>query len=178
MKKQVLMIHEVDKNIFNLPLEKYILTFDDGLYSQYHFLNEFDKIKTKKIFFISTNIICEKSQSKEIISCELAHKKAFTENKENYMTKEQILELKNKVDCEIGGHSHFHKNLSNFSSLSEKIKHIKEDTELMLNWFRKELNFTPTKFCFPYNDDLNGLYKITLKKYGFKEFFGRERISI
>lgn len=178
MKKQVLMIHEVNKNIFKLPLENYILTFDDGLYSQYHFLEDFKKVKTQKIFFISTNIICNSDQSKEIINCVSAHEKAFKGNKENYMTKEQILEIMNSPDCEIGGHSHFHKKIGHFEKLKSKADHINEDTELMMDWFKKELNFIPTKFCFPYNDNLNGLYNILLKKHKFKEFFGRERISV
>jgi hypothetical protein len=48
----------------------------------------------------------------------------------------------------------------------------------MLEWFQKNLNLFPIKFCFPYNDDLNGLYPEILKKYGISEFFGKERIVI
>ena len=52
--KPVLMIHEVDESIFNKPLEDFVLTFDDGLYSQYKFIEAIDAIDTDKIFFIST----------------------------------------------------------------------------------------------------------------------------
>ena len=33
--KPVLMLHEFKEEFLDLPLENYILTFDDGLYTQY-----------------------------------------------------------------------------------------------------------------------------------------------
>lgn len=179
MQKQVLMIHEICDNFFNKKdLENYILTFDDGLYNHFLHFDKLKKIKTEKIFFISTNIICEGTQSEEFLDCKTCHEKAFSGNKENYMNLEQIKMLKNEEGFFIGAHSHFHKNLKLFSSLNDKISHIKNDTELMLNWFESNLNFRPSKFCFPYNDDLDGIYKILLKKYGFTDFFGKERLSV
>jgi hypothetical protein len=179
MKKPVLMIHEVKKTFFdNENLKNYILTFDDGLYSQFYFYDEIKNIETEKIFFISTNIICEGKQSLNFPTCREAHEKSFSGNKEDYMTLEQILFLRDEKQVTIGGHGHFHKNLNNFKNLNEKINYIKKDTELMLEWFEKKLKFVPDKFCFPYNEDLNGLYKIVLKKYGFNDFYGKERSSI
>jgi hypothetical protein len=179
MQKQVLMVHEICDNFFDVKnLEEYILTFDDGLYNHFLHFNELKKIKTEKIFFISTSIICEGKQSDEFLDCKTCHEKAFSGNKENYMNLEQIKMIKNQENFFIGGHSHFHKNLNEFLTLNEKVKHIKTDTELMLNWFEKNLNFKPLKFCFPYNNDVDGLYKIILKKYGFTDFFGKERITI
>jgi hypothetical protein len=179
MKKPSLMIHEVNNFLFSQKnLEDFVLTFDDGLYSQFYFYEKIKKIKTKKIFFISTNIICQEKQSLEFPSCQEAHKKSFLGNNEDYMTLEQIQFLKGEDDVIIGGHSHFHISLNSFNNLNEKINHIKVDTELMLEWFQKNLKFIPDKFCFPYNDDLNGLYQLVLKKYGFNEFYGKERLSI
>jgi hypothetical protein len=176
--KPVLMIHEVRECMFDLPLEKYTLTFDDGLYSQYFYFDRFKQIPTEKIYFISSDIICNSLQSTEFPPCSKAHKKAFTGNKEDYMTLAQIKELMQDPLVNIGGHSHSHNRLSAYDKLIEKIQHIKNDTELMLEWFETNLNFRPTKFCFPYNEDYQGIYQSLLKTYGFKEFYGSERMSV
>ena len=166
-----LMIHEMkDKTI----IPEGLCTFDDGLYSQYKYgIN----LPNDKIYFISTNIICIQDQSTEFISAPEAHKKAFKGNKENYMTLDQIATL---IDngIEIGGHSHYHKDVSKIPRLIDKVKHIKEDTELMLDWFMDNLNYKPTSFCFPYNEEINGLYKGLLKPYGFTKFYGLNRVEI
>lgn len=176
--KKVLMIHEVTEKLFNLPLENYILTFDDGLYSQYYHFKYFESIDTEKIFFVSSNIICDGNQSNNFLTCSESHKKAFLGNKEDYMTLDQVKELMSKPNVTIGGHSHNHIKLSNFISLYEKTTHIQNDTQNMLDWFETNLGFKPTKFCFPYNNDCDGLYKSLLKKYGFTDFYGNERTPI
>lgn len=178
MQKDTLMIHECRPSFLNLPLENYILTFDDGLYSQFIFYQEIKQLKTKKIFFISTDIICQGHQSQEFPTCGEAHLKAFSGNKEDYMNLEQIKILTEDPWVTIGAHSHSHTRLSNFNSLAEKAKHIKEDTETMLLWFEENLGFKPTSFCFPYNENLDGLYSGLLRKYGFTEFYGSERTPI
>ena len=108
--KPVLMIHEFEEKFLDLPLEKYILTFDDGLYSQYRFLEELKKIKTEKYFFISSNIICPENQKQndESICCEKAHIKAFNKNYINYMKWSQIKEIDKVDNCFIGCHGHSH----------------------------------------------------------------------
>lgn len=169
---QVAMIHEMWENM-SIPPDL-TLTFDDGLYTQYmHGRN----LPNKKIFFISTNIICKGPQSSEFIHCADAHKKAFSGNKENYMTVSQIREL-HDAGCEIGGHSHFHQNLRELRSMVDQVDHMKMDTDLMMEWFDEKLGFTPTSFCFPYNDDVQGLYPAVLKRYGFVNFYGDERTNI
>ena len=169
MKEKILMIHEMHEGM-EIPKDC-VLTFDDGLFTQYQHSRH---LPNTKIYFISSGIVCNQPQSHEFIKCSDAHKKAFSGNFENYMTLEQIKEL----DGEIGGHSHSHINLSKFPTLVEKVEHIKKDTELMLEWFEKNLDRRPTSFCFPYNDDVRGLYKAILTTYGFTDFYGRERISI
>ena len=82
------------------------------------------------------------------------------------------------MGIEIGGHSHYHKDVSKIPKLVDKVKHIKEDTELMLAWFKKELDYIPTSFCFPYNEELDGLYAGLLKPYGFTDFYGSSRVDI
>jgi hypothetical protein len=101
----------------------------------------------------------------------VAHSKAFTGNKEDYMNLDQIMFLMDQPNVEIGAHSHSHTNLNLFGSLYEKIEYIKKDTEMLLTWFEKNLKFTPKKFCFPYNDNLLGMYKSLLERnYGFQDF--------
>jgi len=176
--KPVLMLHELNEAIFDLPLENYTLTFDDGLYSQYYYFDRLKSINTEKIFFISSNIICNGQQSLDFPACELAHEKAFAGNTEDYMTLDQIKDLMKDPMVSIGGHSHYHKRLTDFDKITHRINHMVEDTKLMVNWFQTNLNFKPTKFCFPYNDDRDGMYKSILELFGFTDFYGRERIDV
>jgi hypothetical protein len=170
---RTLMIHEFHEEFKNVLLSDDLLTFDDGLYTQYLAKD----LPQEKIFFISTNIICEGKQSHDVVPCHIAHARAFAGDKSSYMTLSQISDLMDNNTI-IGGHSHNHTNLNTLSSLVDKVNHIKEDTELMLEWFEKNLNYQPTHFCFPYNNDMGGLYKGLLKKYGFLHFYGDERIPI
>lgn len=178
MEKPVLMLHTIEDKFLNLKLDDYILTFDDGLYNHFYYYPKLKTIKTEKVFFISSNIIGGQKQSKNFICSRECHKKHVNGNNEDFMNLDQIKYLSEQENVFIGGHSHFHRNLNIFSNLKDKIEHIKKDTELMLEWFQKNLNLFPIKFCFPYNDDLNGLYPEILKKYGISEFFGKERIVI
>ena len=163
------MIHEMTEGM-TIP-DDYVLTFDDGLWTQYKYSQD---LPNQKIFFISSGIICDGIQSHEFIACHDAHRKAFNGNYENYMTVDQISNL----NGEIGAHSHSHTDLNTFNTLVEKVAHIRKDTDLMMEWFEKNLGFAPTSFCFPYNDELSGLYKALLIGYGFTKFYGKERISI
>jgi len=167
----VLMIHEMNEYT---QIPSGLCTFDDGLYSQYLYGKD---LPNDKIYFISTNIICMQEQSHEFIKCRDAHIKAANGNTENYMTIDQIKELIDR-GITIGGHSHFHYNISDIPKLIDKIKHIKEDTELMLDWFKTNLDYVPTSFCFPYNEELDGLYAGLLKPYGFTKFYGSSRVDI
>lgn len=176
--KPVLMIHEFKEEMLALPLENYTLTFDDGLYSQYYYFDKLRHLNTDMIFFISTNIICNTVQSAEFPPCHIAHEKAFTGNTEDYMTLEQIRELARYPNVRIGGHSHYHKNVGKMCKLFDRVRHIDEDTALMLEWFKTNLDLRPKDYCFPYNEDLDGTYQIFLTKYKFENFYGRERIAI
>ena len=178
MAKPVLMIHEMNDDILSLPLENYVLTFDDGLYSQYYYYDKIKHINTEKIFFISSGIICDSIQSQSFLHCADAHEKASNGNKEDYMTVAQIKELMQDPMVTIGGHSHSHTDLNSIPKLIDKIKHIVEDTKLMMRWFETTLGFVPTTFCFPHNNNLEGLYKSLLVPYGFTKFYGAERTPV
>lgn len=176
-KKEVLEIHEVNEELFNLPLEEYILTFDDGLYTQYQYINELAKINTRKIFFISTWIVCPtlSLQSKEHIQCDAAHEYFFeTGDAMHYMTWDQIREIAETPNCEIGGHSHYHRDIETMEHKNKR-SFFNRDTRLMKKAFSEELGNQPKAFCFPYNYT-EVLYNCVLQKYGFTEFFGKGRL--
>tara|TARA_R110000787_G_scaffold15338_5_gene47363 strand:+ start:13459 stop:13989 length:531 start_codon:yes stop_codon:yes gene_type:complete len=172
--KPVLMLHEFKEEFLDLPLENYILTFDDGLYTQYKFLDNIKKIKTKKYFFISSGIVCPEyiDQNNEYISCVEAHNKAFKGNFSNYMKWSQINEINQIENCFIGCHSHYHK-----LKTADCVECIIDDNKQMSFEFIKNLDFIPDNFCFPYNYE-TPLYREILNLKGFKNFYGSERIDI
>lgn len=177
--KPVLMIHEMRHQFFTLPLENYTLTFDDGLYSQYYYWPQLREIPTEKIFFISSGIVCgNERQSLGFPNSRVAHQKAFDGIFEDYMTVEQIRELMADPLTSVGGHGHNHTHLSKIKQKTGKIQYLLKDTDQMIQWFEQNLGSAPTKFCFPYNDDLDGMYQAVLRQRGIKEFYGRERIPI
>ena len=176
--KPILMIHEFKIEYLNLPLEDYILTFDDGLNTPYFFITHLLKLDTLKIFNISTNVICRTKISYESINCFDARKKANEGNFENYMNWAMIELLSISKSCLIAGHSHLHKDIRKIKNLNDKIKYIKEDTTLMFKEFEKHLNYRPTTFCFPFNNE-DIFYKDILKnQFEVTRFFGSERIDI
>lgn len=152
--KKALMIHNLNDSLFNLPLEKYLLTFDDGTEDHYSYLKQITSIPTEKIYFIVADFI----------------------NKPGYLSLPQLQTIM-EDGIEIGGHSYYHKDLRELN-LKDKVEHIKKDTELMFSWFDKELGFRPKSFCFPYNYDPYNIYKSIVKKYNIINFYGSERISI
>lgn len=166
--KPVLMIHEVAEWMFDLPLHNYILTFDDGLYTQYIHFDKIKKIDTEKIFFISTGIVASEHtvQSDAFIQCHVAHEKLFECNDlSHYMNWSQIHEINKDSRCEIGAHSHMHITHKGFNSVN--------DTKLMNKCFAEQ-KLRPTSFCFPYNAD-NPIYRAILKRHGYVNFYGQGR---
>lgn len=176
--KPILMIHDMREEFFNLPLSDYILTFDDGLFSQWFYLDQLNDIDTDKYFFISTKFISSGKQSLEFPCSVTAHQKARSGNCEDFMTVEQIRQIHHTRRCYIGGHGHTHVRLRELPRLTDKIKCIAEDTKQMLSVFDSLIGIRPTTFCFPYNDDIDGMYPAIVRKFGISTFFGRERIAI
>lgn len=178
--KPLLMIHEFCEDYLNLPLKNYILTFDDGLYTQYLFLEELLKLNTPMIFSISTNLICpeDRKQDPKFISCKNALLRTFHDKFDPYMKWNQIEEIFNTENCYIAAHGHLHMKISHLKSLNERVAFIKEDTEKMLSLFKEKLDFRPDMFCFPFNLK-NPFYKGLLEtNYGFKTFLGDERLPL
>jgi hypothetical protein len=168
--KPVLMLHEVNERILTLPLERYILTFDDGLYTQYTHLDTLLKIDTLKLFFISTGIVATEftKQDPSFITCKDAHK-LFKETGDlsHYMNWEQIQHISKQSKCILGAHSHMH-------GLDDS--NIVCDTRLMMKTW-EEKNLSVDTFCFPYNKS-TPIYELLLRTRGFKSFYGDGRIDV
>jgi hypothetical protein len=169
------MIHEWKDDYKSLPLHEYILTFDDGLYSQYQALEYLKTIDTPKYFFISTGIVRDtETPNANFITCRDAHAKAFNGNFEDYMSWNEIKEIYDTKNCFIGGHGHNHVKLKD-TKLRERLQLINNELR-MFNEF-KEHGIEIDSFCFPYNykDDI---YMSFLRKKSINHFFFYNRIDI
>lgn len=184
--KSVVEIHEITPEILNIPkdsLANYILTFDDGLYSQYYYWNHFNSISTEKILFITPKILNPSSTLQIIdISSRNAHYNYFA-NKDisGFMSLPQLKKLMRSKNTIIGGHSfsHFKEKHSEFKNLEEQFLFIKDDTQKMVDWFKNTLNYNIDHFCFPYNNNYKGLYTAIIQQiFNIKNVYGDERIPI
>lgn len=140
------MIHEITPEVLSKDLSGFdIITFDDGLYTQYKHIDHFKKFNKPMYFFVSTGIVCPEDveQSDEPLYCGYAHEKAFEGNFENYMKWSQIEEIDKMTNCFIGGHSHAH---TKIRSLKENI----DDTNKMLEIFSEHC-IDIHSYCYPYN---------------------------
>ena len=55
--KPYLMIHDIRREYFDLNLDQYRLTFDDGLFSQYYYFPLLNNPPAELTFFITTSFI-------------------------------------------------------------------------------------------------------------------------
>jgi hypothetical protein len=113
---QYLMIHDIRKEYFDLSLDRYRLTFDDGLFSQYYYFPLLKNQPGKLTYFITTSFI-KPGKTRSMFSGEyisyLKSKKysyrTFIEDKfDHFMTLEEIQKLSDQSNVRIGVHSHFH----------------------------------------------------------------------
>jgi len=174
--KQTIVVHEVTKEILQLSLEDYFLTFDDALYSQYYYWPLIEKMKTKKILFVAPGLVNGGDEIRkqfdgthvEFPSCyEAMSLHRQKDDRSNYMTLNEIKELRGVT---IGAHSFSHFRELDMK-LYDKLNFIKEDTELMLSWFEENMGTKPDVYSFPHYIE-NKFQREILKSYGFKKFFG------
>jgi hypothetical protein len=113
---QYLMIHDIRKEYFEVDLDRYRLTFDDGLFSQYYYYPLYKNHPQQFKFFIATSFI-RPGKARKMFAGEyipyLKPKKymyrCFIENIfDHFMTTEELQELAAKTDVQIGVHSHLH----------------------------------------------------------------------
>ena len=156
MLKPILMIHRITNDIFQHPLEKFLLTFDDGTDDHYTTFLKFNEIPTQKIYFITCDWV----------------------GRPGFLTVEQIKYMNSFDDVTIGAHSFAHQHLSKTGlTLDQLVEFVEKDTAKTCTWFQEKLGFTPTTFCYPYNNSMYGIYTKILQKYGFTEFYGSERMD-
>lgn len=110
------MIHDMRKAYFDLSLDQYRLTFDDGLFSQYYYYPLYKHHPEVLTFFIATDFI-QPGEARRMFNGDyisyLKSKKymyrSFIEKKfDHFMTIEEIRELAAQPNVEIGVHSHWH----------------------------------------------------------------------
>lgn len=193
---QIIGLHEINKdkaNILNYDFRKDLLTFDDGMYSQYIYSNDIKN--NNRIYFICPSLInTNNKQSDKFVTCFTAMAEHFNNgNNEFYMTINQIKDLMNK-GYKIGAHSFSHRHIKyeiNSSIINHYMantkgsllcvkdeEYIKNDTEKLIDWFKCNLNIIPTDYCYPFNQKTEKLENI-LKMYGFINFYdGVNRIMI
>ncbi|MFO7708564.1 MAG: polysaccharide deacetylase family protein [Desulfobacterales bacterium] len=111
-----LMIHDLKAEFFDLPLDRYRLTFDDGLYSQYYYYPRLKAHPHPLTFFITTSLIREapargrfEGRFLTYLKTGLYARKAFIERDlDGFMTAEEVRFLAKQPNVRIGAHSHFH----------------------------------------------------------------------
>ena len=130
----------------NKKERKILLTIDDGLLSFYE--NAWPILKKRKIPFI-----------------------LFVNTREvglyNYMNWDQILELYNSENVEIGNHSHSHEYLAD-----ESPEIIRRDIEKSIRIFKEKLGTNSKFFSYPFGE-YSLVFKNIIKNLGFKYAFGQ-----
>ena len=123
-----------------------LLTIDDAFESFY--INAWPILKKKKIpFLLFVN-------TREI-------------GREGYMTWDQIREIDKNDFVSIGNHSHSHEYLIDWNN-----DKIKNDLETAINFFKKEIKYSPSVFSYPFGEYGNNLKKI-VKDLNFEYAFGQ-----
>jgi len=113
---KTLMIHDVRRAYFDLPLEQFQLTFDDGLYSQYYYLPLLENHPAPLVFFIATGFIqpgaargvFEGQWRPYLKSKRYMYRAMIEKERDFYMTVDEVIRLAALPNVVIGAHSHFH----------------------------------------------------------------------
>lgn len=182
---ETLMIHEVTEDILKLDLSKYILTFDDGLYSQFFYWNLLKDIPTTKIFFIPSGAIrledtCRPQFSGDHLespTCVEAMAKWFEEGDlEDYMTLGELKKMK-EDGAIIGAHGHNHIKTYN-DCFIQRLEEFRVDNQTMSSWFKDNLGEVPKHYCFPFNSEHKTQRAVIHVETKITEFFGKERKDV
>ncbi|MGD8990850.1 MAG: hypothetical protein PVI00_05285 [Desulfobacterales bacterium] len=113
---KILTIHDVRKEYFDVNLDAYQLTFDDGLFSQYYYFQFFKDHPENLTYFIATSLIKPGGVRPAFNGQYLPHMKSkkymqrtFAEGRfDHFMNVEELHELSQHKNVAIGAHSHFH----------------------------------------------------------------------
>lgn len=176
MYNEILSIHDFKVDFLKLNLHRYILTFDDALFSQYFYWNKIREIKTKKVLSVCTNLIGSGPPRSQFNKVPIEFPNTFNclslfrknENRDNYMRLSEIKKIQNDIVIAAHGHNHIYEYAG---SLKNKIDLLRSDTEKMLEWFLKNLQIIPTIYTFPHYSEFD-MMRLILESYGFEEFIG------
>jgi len=186
LEKKELMIHKFHDAYLDIQLDDYILTFDDGLFSQVlgirKIVNVYPDIEIK--FFVSTGIIHIGTDAQTFNESDVAHQRFFDLGlTTDFVSYDNLVELSKISQVKIGFHGHKHikpsylkKNLS----LNDRLKTWKDDAREMVfgavKFYEARLIQKDTKilYCAPYNeiDDL----QIAIIRKTFANYFDNEVI--
>ena len=113
---QYLMIHDIRREYFDLDLDRYRLTFDDGLFSQYYYYPLYQNHSKRLTFFLSTAFI-QPGKARGMFtgqflsylkSKKYMYRSFIEKNFDHFMTIEEVQELSAQPNVQIGVHSHWH----------------------------------------------------------------------
>ena len=110
------MIHDISSEYFNLNLNQYQLTFDDGLFSQYYYFPLLKGHPAKLTYFITTSFIKPGKARGMYAGEHLSHlkpkrymRRTFIGGQfDHFMTIEEVQQLSAQPNVRFGVHSHFH----------------------------------------------------------------------
>ena len=113
---KILTIHDIRKAYFDLDLDVYQLTFDDGLFSQYYYFQLFKDHPVTLTYFITTSFIKPGTarpvfggQYLPYIKSKKYMFRTFAEDRfDHFMNLAELQEISRQPNVEIGAHSHFH----------------------------------------------------------------------
>jgi hypothetical protein len=126
---QHVMIHNVQDKLFNLDLNNYRLTFDDGLFSQYYYFPKLKQFSDTFIFFITTSFIQDGKSRGKYGGTELPYVKSknymydrfVLGKKDHFMKSDEVKWLAGQKGVTIGAHSHFHDIILTSDPLKKKL---------------------------------------------------------
>ena len=113
---KILTIHDVRKAYFELNLDAYRLTFDDGLFTQFYYFQFFKHHPQKLTYFITTSFIKTGTVRATFDGHYLPYLKSkkymqrtFSEGRfDHFMNVAELQEISRHPNVDIGAHSHFH----------------------------------------------------------------------
>jgi hypothetical protein len=113
---KMLMFHDLRREHFALPLDRFRLSFDDGLYSHYYYLPRLEPHPHPLTFFITTAFIRPGAARPVFTGRYLEYREAsfyaqaalIDGDFGAFMTVEEVQRLAGRPNVRIGAHSHFH----------------------------------------------------------------------
>ena len=113
---KIITVHDVRKEYFDLNLDAYQLTFDDGLYSQFYYFQLFKDHPEKLTYFITTSFIKPGTlrpvfdgRYLPVIKSKKYMYRTFAKNRfDHFMNVAELQEISRHPNVDIGAHSHFH----------------------------------------------------------------------